>query len=118
VDVERAVGVARVADVFFPGALLQDGDVLAQLRRAIGGDEAGNAGADDDDVVVAHGHNSNILRGVLWMFSILPSGPIRKLSHTVTNSRALPKVGCRPMFMLVPSAISSSWRTIGRSTTS
>ena len=53
VDVERAVGVARVADVFVLGALLQHDDALAELRGAVGGDEAGNAGADDDDVVVA-----------------------------------------------------------------
>ena len=50
--------------------------------------------------------------------SLSPFALIRTLSHTVTNSRALPKVGCRPMFMLVPKGMSSSWRTIGRSTTS
>jgi hypothetical protein len=40
-------------------ALLQDDDALAELRGAVGGDEAGDAGPDHDHVVldVRFGHS-------------------------------------------------------------
>ena len=62
IDVERAVCVARIAEVFFFLALLQDDDALAELRGAVGGDEAGDAGPDHDHVVldVGFGHRTGV----------------------------------------------------------
>src|ERR1700730_16776750 len=58
---ERAVCVARVAEVFFFLALLQDDDALAELRGAVGGDEARDASPDYDHVVldVRFGHHTS-----------------------------------------------------------
>jgi hypothetical protein len=60
--VERAVGVARVAEVFFFLALLQDDDALAELRGAVRGYEARDASADHDHVVldVCFGHRTRV----------------------------------------------------------
>ena len=62
IDVERAVCVARVAEVFFFLALLQDDDALAELRGAVGGDEARDARPDHDHVVldVRFGHRTGV----------------------------------------------------------
>src|ERR1700738_1232195 len=61
IDVERAVCVARVAEVFFFLALLQDDDALAELRGAVRGDEARDASPDYDHVVldVRFGHHTS-----------------------------------------------------------
>ena len=58
IDVKRAVCVARIAEVFVFLALLQDDDALAELRGAVRGDEAGDAGPDHDHVVldICFGH--------------------------------------------------------------
>ena len=50
IDVERAVGVARIADVLLFRALLENRRALAEFRRAVCRDHAGDAAADDDDV--------------------------------------------------------------------
>ena len=55
IDVERAVRVARVAEVPLILALLEDDDTLAELRGAVGGDQAGDAGSDHDDVMLRVG---------------------------------------------------------------
>ena len=62
IDMERAVCVARIAEVFFFLALLQDDHALAELRGAVGGDEAGDAGPDHNHVVldVGFGHRARV----------------------------------------------------------
>src|SRR6202008_2701317 len=55
----RAVSVARVAEILVVLAFLQDDDAPAKLRSPVGGDEAGEAGPDDDDVVLLGGGFAN-----------------------------------------------------------
>jgi hypothetical protein len=59
---ERAVCVARIAEVFFFLALLQDDDALAELRGAVRGDEARDASPDHDHVVldIRFGHRTMV----------------------------------------------------------
>src|SRR5262249_50606816 len=51
IDVERAVRVARVAEISLVLALLQDHDTLAELRGTVGGDEARDATPNHDHLM-------------------------------------------------------------------
>src|SRR5262245_13578174 len=66
-----AVGVAGIAEIFLFLALLQDDDALAELRGAIGGDQARDAGPDHDHVVldVRFGHR---IRSPISIVAMLP----------------------------------------------
>src|SRR5262245_59081250 len=66
-----AVGVAGIAEIFLFLALLQDDDALAELRGAIGGDQARDAGPDHDHVVlgVRFGHR---IRSRISIVAMLP----------------------------------------------
>ncbi len=55
-QMKRAAGVARIAQVFFGAALFQYGGFKAQLRGTVGGDQAGDAAADDHQIDIRGFH--------------------------------------------------------------